>query len=545
VRLRYRTAAGLSGLALAAGLIAGTAPAGATTHGRAATGPVSIRPSGTGHGVLVRSVNVRAAASGPQIAPHPWNSGPLGRNGKEAGSTLPTRPSTGAKPHPAGPAAPATPPSKINASFAGMHQGGSNCGSCQPPDPNAAVGATRIAHVVNLRLQVYTKSGTSQCGIGLNTLLGTGARLSDPHILYDNINKRFFMVVIPVPATDSDTPTEFLLATRTADPCGSWFVYTVMFHGGPFPAGTLMDYPYLGQDNVPSSGFPAGGAILSSTNDFCCSSNNFRTYENSEAFAIPKHPVFHGMGFSFSTFGVDFSTAPVTQGGIPTTSTSNTYWLASVPGFGYDLFVMTHSSDPTSTTLALQDSISAPFKPPSRRVNQPGTKRTLDPLDGRIDWTPTRAGKFIWFTHGIDRSGFPSVRYGTINVSTNAATVASAFHGSTSDDFNPSIAVFPAASTTVFAWLNWAYTNTPQGVPTTVAVNGLLPTTGIHNLIGTDKKIITGTSTSNFRFGDFSSVEVDPVAASSTCAKGRTAVMAQEYFNGSGWLTRVVRASFC
>jgi hypothetical protein len=78
-------------------------------------------------------------------------------------------------------------------------------------------------------------------------------------------------------------------------------------------------------------------------------------------------------------------------------------------------------------------------------------------------------------------------------------------------------------------------------------VNGVLPGTGVPNEIGTDKTLIHGSPTStNFRFGDFSSVEVDPAAASSTCPAGRTAVLAQQYFTASGrWATRVVRASFC
>jgi hypothetical protein len=440
-----------------------------------------------------------------------------------------------------------SPPTKINANFAGVKQGGSNCGGCQPPDPNAAVSGSQIAHVVNLRLQVYKKSGVKLCGVGLNTLLGTTASLSDPHIQWDNLNKRFSMVVIPVPASDSATPAEFVLATKTASACGSWFVYTVTFSGGLFPAGTLLDYPYLGEDNRLSGSFPIRGAILSSTNNFCCSSTGFGSYLNSAAFAIPKSPVYNGQGFSFAAFPVSFSTAPVTVSGLGTASQPNTYWLASVPGSGYKLYVMTHSSQP-GTTLALQASISAAFNAPSRRVNQPGTSQTLDPLDGRIDWAPEMGGGgFIWFTHGIDLGGFPAIRYGAISVSSNTATVANAFHTASSDDFNPSLAVTPASGSTVFLWLNWAYTDTSAGIPTSDAVNGVLPGGGVPTLNGGDKTLVKGFSTSsNFRFGDFSSVEVDPSAASSTCPKGRTAVLAQEYFDSTGhWVTRIARTSFC
>lgn len=441
-----------------------------------------------------------------------------------------------------------SPPTTINQNFAGIKQGGSNCGGCQPPDPNAAVSPTQIAHVVNLRLQVYKKTGNGVklCGKSLNTLLTTTASLSDPHIQWDNVHKRFSMVVIPVPASDTATPTEYLLASQTASACGAWFVYTINFSGSLFPAGTLLDYPYLGQDNDPSGSFPFGGSILSSTNNFCCSSTGFGTYLNSAAFAIPKYPVYNGQGFSFAAFPVSFSTAPVTVSGLGKAKSASTYWLASVPGSGYNLYVMTHSSQP-GTTLTLQASISAAFNAPSRRVNQPGTSQTLDPLDGRIAWAPEIAGGFIWFTHGADLGGFPAVRYGAISVSSNTATVANAFHSSSSDDFNPSLAVTTVSGSEVFLWLNWAYTDTSAGIATSDTVNGVLPGAGIPTLNGGDTTLVNGFATaSNFRFGDFSSVEVDPSSAASGCPAGRTAVLAQQYFDSTGhWVTRIARTSFC
>jgi hypothetical protein len=558
----YRMIAGLSGVALAAGLVTAAAPALASGPGRRAHQQhlAVLRATGTGHAASVRSVGVRAAAAGRQIPPHAWSGGPLGADGKVAGGALPARRGTGVKVPPAGSASrpsgpntgrapePAIPsPFTVNANFQGVSQGQADCGGCQPPDVNAAVGTTQIAEAVNLRLQVYNTSGKSLCGVGLNTLAGTSAPLSDPHIMWDNVHKRFFMDFIPVPTSDSATPAEYLLATQTADACGSWYVYDITFSGAAYPPGTLLDYPYLGQDNSPSTTYPFGGAILSSTNNFCCSSTNFATYEGSTSFAIPKYPVYNGQAFSFPAFTVDFSTVPVTVGGVPTKSTTNTYFLAGVPGSGFDLYRMTHSSDPGSTAMTLQASISAVWNPPSRRVNQPGTSDTLDPLDGRIVWSPVRAGAWIYFSHGVDRSGFPSVQYGAVNVTANTVTTAAAYHGPNSDDFNPSLGLYQTGTNAVRIWLNWAYTVSSRGVPTTDVVNAVLPGAGLPNLVGTDRRLIEGSvTTSNFRFGDFSSVEIDPVATSSSCSLGKTAVLAQQYFSSNGnWQTRIVRASFC
>jgi hypothetical protein len=558
MKLSNRAAAALSGLALAAGALAAATPVAATAstvparpHALTAFRPhahTAIRPNGAGSAVVIRSVNVRKAAAGPQIAARPWRLSPLGRDGKTAGSGLPVRPGGTRGGQAAGPhrSVPPSAPTKINASFRALSQSTSDCGGCEPPDPAAAVSATQIAHTVNLRLEVYSKGGKPQCGVALNTLAGTTARLSDPRIQYDNVHNRFFMVFTRVPGSDTATPTEFWLISKTASACGSWWVYRVTFSGPAFPAGTLLDYPYLGQDNTPTASFPFGGAMLSSSNDFCCSSGKFGTYEGSEAFAIPKYPAYHGQGFSFAAFSVDFATAPVTEAGIPTAQTTSTYWLAAVPGTGYDLFVMTHSSQP-STTMALQASIPDPFSAPAQRIDQPGTTSTLDPLDGRIVWSPMRAHGDIWFAHGVEGGTRPTVQYGKVNVTTNAVTTATASHDSTSEDFNPSVGVFPAGKTTVFVWLNWAYTDAVHNVPTTDTVSGLTPGQAITNLNGTDHKLITGSSTAtDTRFGDFSSVAIDPVAASSTCPAGRTAVLAQQYFGSTGqWVTRITRASFC
>ena len=526
----------------------------------------------SGGAAMARSVNVRALAAGRQLPAHGSALGALGRNGKPAGSTLPVRAASGRKPaptapasHPGGPnmgpaahgshttiirsaaanhpattqrasaahaAIPPAPPTRVNANFRGVTQPGANCGNCQPPDPNAAVGRYQIAEAVNLRMQVYNKGGGAECGIGLNTFLNTTSALSDPHIQYDNLNNRYSMVVTVIPAAGA-TPSLYLLASQSSNACGAWWIYQLTFNGSFYPAGTLLDYPYLGQDRV---------SLLLSSNNFCCGSS--LSYINSAAFSISKALVYSGAPVSFTSYAVAFSTAPVSVSGIPIAATQNTYFLASVPGSGYDLYRMTTGPN---NPIVFQAAVSAPFSAPTRRVLQPGTSQTLDPLDGRIVWSPVLSQNYIWFAHGIDLTGYPSVRYGAISVLSNTATVATAFHNATSDDFNPSIGVADAGTNVVYIWLNWAYTDTPNNVATTDTSNGVLPGTGVPNEIGTDRVLVHGSSTSsNFRFGDFSSVEVDPTAASSTCPAGRTAVTNQEYFTSSGqWATRVARLSFC
>lgn len=548
MKFRKRTLVVFTGLLLAAGAASVTAPALASA---ATTSPHARAVATGGHGTahVLSPVSLRAAAAGRQLPARGRSTGPLGRDGKPAGAALPVRASKGVKPRPAssprlpgGPNStngarpsqvttpdrvirPLAPFSTVNANFAGATQGNSSCGQCQPPDPSAGVSTTEIAHTVNLQLLVFNKSGGLLCSVGLNTFLGTSDSLSDPRIQWDNVNNRWSLVLIPVPASASAAPAEWLAASTGPDACGSWFRYRITFSGASFPAGALLDYPYLGQDRT---------SILSSTNNFSFAGS----YIVSTAFAIPKAAVYAGLGFSFSAFNVAFSTAPVTVAGIPMFTTTTTYWLASVPGTGYDLYAM-----PTTPAgaITLQAIISAPFSAPTRRVNQPGSGLpTLDPLDGRIDWAPVQDGNFVWFAHGINVGGFPGVRYGAIGVTTNTAFTAQARHSSTSDDFNPSIGVSDAGGNTNHIWVNWAYDDAPAGVATSDTINGVAPGGGIPNLIGTDLTLVTGSTTStNFRFGDFSSVAVDPSSG------GTSAVSSNEFFfSGAPWATDVAETSF-
>jgi hypothetical protein len=500
--------------------------------GSAGAAPARQPLGGTGTATAARSVDVAALPAAP-AGPAATAAAP-----RRGASALPSRPSTGSKP-----GAPATSTGKgvntttdagirpmvapaVVANFAGTNQA-AGCGGCQPPDPNAAVGATQIVENVNVRMQVFSKTGVSQCSFALNAFLGnTADSLSDPRVLYDNVNARWLFSITIVPASNTATPAIWVAASTSSNACGSWFIFRVTFSGGSFPAGTLLDYPITGQDR---------NALFVSTNNFTPSSG-----QNFTVFGIPKSALYSGGGFSFSAFNTASFTAPVSNGGIPMISTTLNYFLGSVPGTGYRLYRMTNSGG-AGATLTLQATISSAFNAPSRRVNQPGTTTTLDPLDGRIAWTPFNDTNFIWFAHGIDLGGFPAVRYGAISIAGNTATVALAYRSGTSDDFNPSVGVGNSPGGGNYIFVNWAYTDTPAGVATSDTVDEVLPGTGVPNLIGTGVVLVNGASTSEFRFGDYSSVAIDPTNANGSCA-----VTAQQYFTAGGaWATRVARLGTC
>jgi hypothetical protein len=400
-----------------------------------------------------------------------------------------------------------------------------------PPDPNAAVGAGDIVEVVNDQIRVTNRLGAVLCNgsITLQRLLRTSDDLTDPRVQFDDVNQRFSLAVTVSHPGASDTPAIHVAATETADPCGNWFVFRLTFHGDAYPTGAFLDFPMLGQDQ---------NALLLS----------LRTEPKLifTVFGLPKSIIYSGQHVDFDAFRVDSLTAPVTNAGQPLIASPVSFFLAAVPGTGYKLYRLTNSGG--SGASLSKTTISDPFSVPSRPVNQPGVASTIDPSDGNITSFPYFDGTFIWFAHDADDDGFPTVRYGKVEPSKNTVETTFAFHSGSSDDFNPSIAVGIAPSgENVF--LNWAFTNTPAGTATTnVFAEGdasqpLVQIAGPGTVDATGG-VVTPTrgdcdGTSKCRFGDFSSVSIDPGIAGCAFA-------AQEYFATDGsWKTRITPIGQC
>jgi len=488
--------------------------------------PAAAAPARRSGGVGIATASVvdfSEAANSPDARTPPPANPRIAAFERREHPTLPSRPTSGTRKVPPGAAAPRLAPA-VSSSFDGISEAGcSGCGV--PPDPNAATSGTEIVELVNTFIQVTDTSGAVLCGGGvtLNRLLRSTDGLTDPRVQFDNVHQRFSLAVTVTPASNSATPAMWVAASDSVDACGTWRVYRLTFHGSPFPAGTFLDFPMLGQDR---------NALLVSTRNLTPTGRNFTVY------GVPKAAIYAGAPVSFSTFNVPSLTAPVINAGQPMIPSPVSFFLASVPGTGYRLFRLTNGGGSGATLT--QTTIRSPFNAPTREANQPGTSSTVDSSDGNILASPYFDGTSIWFTHAFDFVGFPTIRYGAVNVSTNTVATAMAFRSATSDDFNPSLAVgLGSSGTTVY--LNWAFTDAPAGTPTSDVID--MPPAGqpIANLIGSGAVYAAGSITSQTRFGDFSSVSVDPQVPGGACA-----VIAQQYFSSSGsWNTRLARVGGC
>lgn len=441
----------------------------------------------------------------------------LGRNGKPAGSGLPKRASTGSKPGAARTTKSIVGPKSVVSGFDGVSLGTSDCG-CQPPDSNATVGPNNILETVNLEFAVYSKTGTLQYRTSLNSFLGTSDALSDPRAVYDATWNRWEFSLL-----DEASPSLWLVYSQSSNPLGGWWFYHV---GLPFAAGSITDYPQVGMDDV---------SFEYTTNNFDSSGN----YTNSTAFAVPKSRVYNGFAWGAGLAGVNYNTTPSIVSGYPTQQTNRIYMLS--PDDANNLmYVYYWTNTAEAPTLVYKGSITYSWAAPPRRVNQPGTSQTLDPLDGRIVWAGSQLNGVVWFAHGVAISGFPGVNWGYVNPSAMTISTNTAYHSGTSDDFNPSIsATINTGNNAVQETLNWAYTDTANNVPTTDAVAAHYN----YNLVHESGAAYSpaGSTTNESRFGDYSSVwpEYDAVGA---CPIGSIALVTNEYFASDGtWKTRLAR----
>jgi hypothetical protein len=408
------------------------------------------------------------------------------------------------------------------------------CSSCTnpPPDPNAAAGAGRIVQMVNNLIQVTDRIGAVQCGgpVTLNRLLRTSDSLTDPRVQFDNMNRRFSLAVTVSSVNSGDTPALWVAATESDDPCGTWFTYRLTFHGDATPAGTFLDFPMLAQDTR---------SLLLSTRN-CLPDKGCEKFI---VFAIPKARIYAAEHVDFPYFNVDSLTAPVTHAGLPMVESPVSFFLAAVPDTGYKLYVLVPLPAPFGPLLASR-SLSSPFSRPSRGARQPGSSVAIDTSDGNITSSPYFDGTSIWFTHVVDEETFPTVRYGAINLLDATVSIAEAAHSAFSDDFNPSVAVgFSPLRETVY--LTWASTDAMVAKTATsavaVAVDAAQP---VQNLFAVGTVYATGSNasgaqSSTVRFGDFSSVSVDP--STSDCA-----FATQQYFGANGnWRTRIAPIGEC
>jgi len=446
---------------------------------------------------------------------------------------------TGATARPATSApAPLAPPALAGVNFNVVAEG-TSCQPfvCAPPDTHGAVGLNNFVEITNGRISIYTKAGTLVKSMSLNAFFGIPSSaatfLFDPRVVYDRTWDRWVITADQLNITSTEQ-FFFIAASKTGNPAGAFFKYEVDMD--IFDNGDIFDYPQVGLDQ---------DAVIFTGNVF----NSSDVFQYAEMFAVAKARLYNGLGFSVPIFtGLDGTLAPP----IVLDDSSNTFLVAAPPAVGgtaITKYTLTNSSRSFDAGLVAStitvDSYTIP-----QNASQPGTAAVLDTLDARFVNASTQIGDSLWNVHTIDVDGiFPTPRF--YEFDTDADTVLQSglfFASGSSHDWNASIAVNDLGE----AFVTWSSTDPANSINARVMFSGRESGDAAGSMNAAPGGTVLFTSPTfytNFRWGDYSAVTLDPKAYSitgGTCDAGRRAWIVNEKINSQTiWGSRIGRIGFC
>ncbi|MFD5795385.1 hypothetical protein ACFWIO_17945 [Streptomyces diastatochromogenes] len=416
----------------------------------------------------------------------------------------------------------------------------------RPPDTHGAVSRGYFVEVTNgAGVGVYNKSdGSLLKNVSLASFFGyTAQEIFDPRVVYD---KKWNRWVISAEAfqEDQDVQKVFYAVSTSSNPLGSWYIYT--FDPPEEPGtGDFYDFPQLGYDQ---------DAVIVTANIFRPGELGY-DYIGSRAFGMAKADLYNGRFTDFRYFdvGLTGTVAPP----IVEDDNSSAFLVAAYP-FDTELSLFKATGlGRSDDTIVQQPSVPVPgyTVPPSAR--QPGTTAELDTMDARFQNNSTQIGNQLLNIHTIAQSGFPTPRWYQINTTDSTVQAGGVVHESAdSDDFNPSAAGSAAGGTDenpigrmFFTWSSTNVMSTPHQAR--VKSGGRLATDD-PNVLGGN----THSTASTFyaplvgddpvqRWGDYSSVTINP-SATSTCPVGNRAYVVNErQINTTDWGSRIGRLGFC
>ncbi len=433
-----------------------------------------------------------------------------------------------------------SPPTTVR-SFDGMN---ASTGSGTPPDTNGAVGPHYYVQTVNSALEVFRKDGSPALGpVNINRLwVGAGGPCllhndGDPVVLYDHLADRWVITQFTV----SPPYNECIAVSSSGDPTGTYYRYAFDLGTVNFP-----DYPHL-------SVWPDG--YYMSANIFV----NDATYGGPQPFVFDRNAMLAGQPATFQFFAPLGSNADpflpldVDGGALPPANTpglfAQTYYNGQdnlrIYKFSVDWSPAHASTFLLSSTTPIAAWSSASCGAPGRAtdcVAQPATTQKLDSLGSRLLFRAVyrnygdHQSLFANHTVGVAPAGVrwyelrdPAGATPTLTQnSTYAPDAVNRWMGSIDADRAGNLALgYSASSTTLGPELRFA------GRAPTDPLGQL--TTGETTLRGTACAATPCNQTGIDRWGDYSSLEVDPT---DNCTFWYTSEYAK-LSSGANWYTRI------
>jgi hypothetical protein len=278
-------------------------------------------------------------------------------------------------------------------------------------------------------------------------------------------------------------------------------------------------------------------------------------------FAPPKAALYNCRGFSVPYFNlglVGTVAPPIVEDG-----NSNTYLLNRFNSNTLKLF-RANNLGRSGASVVLQANIAIPAVSAGPPMRQPGTTGTLGPPTGRFQNASTQIGDGLLNIHTIAVGALPTPKWYQVDTEGAGANTVPpgrsglAFESTDSDDSNPHIVGSPVGGTAANPigrmFVTWNSTN---AVNPNLALRHQVRVKGSGRLAG-DPVNMTGGSTlaqaavaynptadNPERWGDYSAVTLDPVAAGACVAGQRAWLVNEIQVNAILWGSRFGRLGFC
>jgi Peptidase family C25 len=420
---------------------------------------------------------------------------------------------------------------------------GGQAGAGWPPDVNGDVGLNHYIISVNDAYGIYSKTGTQLAAFTENSLwagAGTGTpcdanNFGDPVVIYDQFADRWILTHFAF-ATVGGNPVapyyECFAISKTSDPvAGGWWLYAVKMDTGAAgqpPALTLADYPKFGNWNdgclyMAANGFGANGAAFSGV--------VFASFNKAD---MESGAMLRGaLGFTvtqniFTMIPSNISGAK-SAASLPVAGTPNYFVSESTSVFAYEVRKFTSGANCQGGSLGAATIINqtaygtslgnvVPQPPPAT------ASHNLDTLDDRlmqkVQYRRVGAVESLWVTQD-SRSAGANARpvWGQINVSGGtvaAAPVQQQIYGPDATLYRwlPSIAADHDGNVA----LGYSTSNATSPNFPSIAYSGRLvgdaanqlPQTEVQLIAGTGSQTTTSGGTAIHRWGDYTSMSIDP-----------------------------------
>lgn len=413
-------------------------------------------------------------------------------------------------------------------------------GSGWPPDTNGDVGGNYFIQTVNSSIGIYNKTTGALISATTfdNFFGGTGItgtpcdadNQGDPIILFDQYEQRWFLLDFAWTGT-SNGSCYAIAVSKTSDPTGAWWQYCLQAD-----TSLMNDYPKCGI---------WGDGIYITANMFSFSG----TFQHVKVWALKKPDIYSG------TLTVQYITDSGAQAWslLPSNARGTNLPPAGAPNYMYSidadeygggatdsLYVWKYSvnwTTPANTTwTGPQGMPVAAYSIVSTGIPQQGTTVKLDSLYGRLMY-PANYRKFdtheaVYLCHVAEANSTRQVRWYEIRIANGTSSIyqqgtyapdtTHRWMASICADKNGNIAMgYSASSATMYPAIRYA---------------GRIPTDTLGQMGQGEATLYAGTGyqSSYTRWGDYSSLTVDP-------ADDETFWYTTEYLASSGtnWQTRI------